>query len=130
MNTFAKRLKGLMEAQELTQSDLAARIWGRCENSEGKYVARGRDRISVWVNGKTEPSRQNLAKLAKALGVEKSELIPEAAMKEAFRGPIDYQFSRPPGCPPGQVFVEVARWVPDAVAHEIMGLLIADVGRG
>ena len=57
---FAKRLRRLMSEQELTQSDLAAKIWGRHISSEGKDVAKGRDRISVWLAGRNFPDHDNL----------------------------------------------------------------------
>jgi transcriptional regulator with XRE-family HTH domain len=104
MTDFAKRLRGMMDERGLSQSDLAARIWDRYVNTEGKYVARGRDRISVWLAGKSEPSKGNLEKLAKALGVEPSELIaapakgPRALRLEA-GGQIIIQIVAPPSEP-------------------------------
>jgi transcriptional regulator with XRE-family HTH domain len=74
---FTEKLQRLMIRRKLTASDLAAKIWGRYVNSEGKYVARGRDRISVWLAGKNIPSAESLAKLAEALGVEVIDLAPE-----------------------------------------------------
>ena len=62
---FRRRLKELMDARGLTQSGLAAEIWGRTVNTEGKDIAKGRDRISVWVSGRNFPDRENLEKLAK-----------------------------------------------------------------
>jgi len=72
---FAARLKQLMEQRELTQSALAAKIWNRHVNSEGKDVARGRDRISMWIHGSLVPSPEQLEMLAKALGVKPDELV-------------------------------------------------------
>jgi transcriptional regulator with XRE-family HTH domain len=124
---FARRLCRIMDEQGLSGSDVAALMNGGREiNTEGKNVARGRDRLSVWTRGLSLPSKANLEKLAKALGVEVGELMPEAEMKAAYSFPIDYQFSTPPGCPPGKVFVNVTKWVSSAAAHEIMGLLIRD----
>ena len=121
---FAKRLQQLMDERELSQSDLAAKIWGRNTSSEGKNVARGRDRISVWVNGKNIPDTKNLSKLAKALGVKVSDLIPEAEMKAAHRGIADWSFTKPHGGDPGQTFVQIAQFVSDEAAHEIQGILL------
>ena len=75
---FAKKLKQIMEQKELTQSALAARIWGRRVNDEGIDVAIGRDRISVWASGHTFPDAMNLEKLAQALGVTVADLEPES----------------------------------------------------
>jgi transcriptional regulator with XRE-family HTH domain len=74
---FSRKLKQIMEQRELTQSDLAAKIWGRCVNSEGKDVARGRDRISVWVSGKNFPNSEQLEKLANVLRVKVTNLTPK-----------------------------------------------------
>lgn len=122
---FAKRLQQLMDDRELTQSDLAAKMWGRV-NIGSKSVARGRDRISVWVNGKNIPDTKNLAKLAKALGVKISDLIPEAEMKAAHRGLADWTFTKPHGGEAGQTFVQIAQFVSDGTAHAIQGLLLKD----
>jgi hypothetical protein len=58
-----------MEEKGLSQSDLAALIWGRYTNTEGKFVARGRDRISRWLAGLDYPSAKNMAKLAQFIDV-------------------------------------------------------------
>lgn len=121
---FAKRLRLLMEKRQLTQSDLAARIWKRYTNSEGKHVARGRDRISVWVNGKNVPSAKNLAKLAKELGVTVEELAPQTLVKVAHHGAADWSFTQPAG--EDRVFVQIARFCSPEAAHEIQGILLRD----
>jgi transcriptional regulator with XRE-family HTH domain len=127
---FSKRLQQLMHERELTQSDLAAKIWGRTKSSEGKNVARGRDRISVWTNGKNIPDTKNLNKLAKALVVKVSDLIPEAEMKAAHRGIADWSFTKPHGGDAGQTFVQIAQFVSDETAHAIQGLLLKDAKGG
>jgi transcriptional regulator with XRE-family HTH domain len=122
---FAKRLKSLMEDEGLSQSDLAAKIWGRYTNTENKHVARGRDRISVWVNGRNFPDPKNLEKLAKVLKVKVSELAPQALMKVAHHGVADWSFTRPHG-DDDRVFVQIARFCSNEAAHEIQGILLRD----
>ena len=114
-----------MSEQELTQSDLAAKIWGRHISSEGKDVAKGRDRISVWLAGRNFPDRENLEKLAKHLKVKVkvSELAPEAEMKAAHSVAADWSMTKPHG-EVGVSFFQAARYLPDDIAHEIIGLLI------
>ena len=111
----------------MTQSELAAKIWGRHTSSEGKYVAKGRDRISVWVSGKNFPDRENLQKLAKYLKVTVSELAPEAELeaklKAAHGRAADWSLTKPHG-EAGVSFLQAARYLPDDIAHEIVGLLI------
>jgi transcriptional regulator with XRE-family HTH domain len=123
---FAKRLRQLMEARELTQSDLAAKIWDRYENTEGKFVARGRDRISVWIRGKSFPDNANLEKLAKALNVKVSELAPVTLVKAAHHGVADWSITKPHGAEEGTVFVQLALFVSTVTAHKIQGLLLED----
>ena len=120
---FAKRLRRLMSEQELTQSGLAAKIWGRHTSSEGKYVAKGRDRISVWLAGRNFPDHENLEKLAKHLKVKVSELAPEAEMKAAHSVAADWSMTKPHG-EVGVSFFQAPRYLPDDIAHEIIGLLI------
>lgn len=112
-----------MSEQDLTQSELAAKIWGRQTSSEGKYVAKGRDRISVWVSGKNFPDWENLLKLAKALKVKVTELVPEAELKKAHSVAADWSITKPHG-EIGVSFFQAARYLPDDIAHEIIGLLI------
>jgi hypothetical protein len=121
---FAKRLKQLMEERQLTQSDLAAKIWNRYTNTEGKHVARGWDRISVWVNGKNIPDTKNMEKLARVLRVKVSDLAPKSVLKAAHHGVMDWAFTRPAGASAGQVFVQIAQYVTAEIAHEIQGLLL------
>ena len=120
---FAQRLRQLMSEQELSQSDLAAKIWGRHISSEGKDVAKGRDRISVWVSGKNFPDRENLQKLAKHLRVKVSELAPEAELKAAHSVAADWSLTKPHG-EEGMSFFQAARYLPDDIAHEVIGLFI------
>ena len=119
-----------MSEQKLTQSDLAAKIWGRHTSSEGKNVAKGRDRVSVWLAGKSFPDRGNLQKLAKHLKVKVGELAPEAEMKAAHSVAADWSITKPHG-EIGMSFFQAARYLPDDIAHEIIGLLIkADQHQG
>jgi hypothetical protein len=41
------------------QSDLAGEIWGWKTDKQGKRVAIGKDRISVWISGKSRMSRKH-----------------------------------------------------------------------
>jgi len=120
---FAKRLRQLMADRGMTQTDVAAKIWGRHKSSEGKNVAKGRDRLSVWCAGKNFPDRENLEKLAKVLNVKVSDLAPESELKAAHSVPADWSITKPHG-EMGVSFFQCARYLPDDIAHEIIGLLI------
>lgn len=118
---FAKRLRQLMAEREMSQSDVAAKIWGR--ETEGKHVAKERYKLSVWANGHNFPNKENLKKLAEALAVKVSDLAPEAELKAAHSVPADWSITKPHG-ETGVSFFQCARYLPDDIAHEIIGLLI------
>ena len=52
-----------------------------------------------------------------------SEIAPEAEMKAAYSVAADWSVTKPHG-EAGVSFFQVARYVPDEIAHEIIGLLI------
>lgn len=75
---FARRLKEQRLARGMSQSDLAREIFGEYKDpSTGYVVAKSRDRISVWENGKELPSETHLQMVADALGVDQDVLAPE-----------------------------------------------------
>jgi transcriptional regulator with XRE-family HTH domain len=92
---FAARLQALMDERGLNQSDLAAKLWGRGVDAKGSSVAKGRDRIWAWVNGKSCPNRTNVIRLAQELGVETSDLglrqLPQAR-REPTGVALSFQF--------------------------------------
>jgi hypothetical protein len=61
---FPRILRQSLQEKGLSQSDLAALMWGRRINSAGKNDAIGKDRISVWANGHNYPSDEHMALLA------------------------------------------------------------------
>lgn len=75
--TFARRLRELREARNLSKSDLAKMVWGTMTDSRGYTVSRNRDRVSVYEDGKAVPSQENLKQLADALGVAVGDLAPD-----------------------------------------------------
>jgi len=76
--TFAERLRLLMIRKGISQSGLAARVWGTATDARGRAVARNRDRISQYVRGLAMPRPSNLLRIAEALGVDPGELNPPA----------------------------------------------------
>lgn len=78
---FARRLHRALQAQKMSASDLAAAIWGRRDVMiDGKHasVARNRERISVYLQGRSFPREQHLVKMAEALGMRAEDLAPGA----------------------------------------------------
>lgn len=74
---FSARLRAIMKKKGLNQSQVAVAMNGREISSEGKNVAKGRDRVHDWFHGLGLPNHDNLILLAKALDVEPRELLPE-----------------------------------------------------
>lgn len=66
---FRHILRQSMQEKGLSASDLAAQMFGRKISSEGKNVAIGKDRISVWLTGKNYPSDAHMALLAQFVDV-------------------------------------------------------------
>jgi len=71
---FSHNLYKAMRAKDLRASDLARLVWGAHPNGS----ARNRDRISVYINGKALPERENLEAIARALDVAPGQLLPNA----------------------------------------------------
>lgn len=79
LNEFSERLYGLMTAKGLSASDVARGMFGTMANDAGNQVAKGRDRVSHWVNAKKLPDAENIEKLAVLLGVTSEALIPQVS---------------------------------------------------
>jgi transcriptional regulator with XRE-family HTH domain len=107
-----------MAERDLTQSALAAKMFGRSLDGQGKLSANHRDRLSIWANGLSLPSREHAVKLATVLGVPVRDLVPEAERKAGLPG-WSIASSRD-----GLAFVRIAQAVPADIAHEIHGLLL------
>jgi transcriptional regulator with XRE-family HTH domain len=73
---FAQRLYQALAAKQMSQSDLAKAVWGKQKDARGYSVARNRDRVSVYLSGRGVPEKENLVKIAKALGVRPEDLAP------------------------------------------------------
>ena len=66
---FRHILRQSMQEKDLSASDLAALMFGRKISSEGKNVAKGKDRLSEWLSGKAYPSDAHMALLAQFVDV-------------------------------------------------------------
>ena len=121
---FARRLKNLLHEKDLTQSEVAARMWGFTQDSKGANVAKGRDRLSVWCSGKSYPSPKNLKLLAAKLDVTVGELAPPEEIREAAAAPREVEVSmlRSPAYP-GKTLLQITKLVPHSIARKIDELL-------
>ena len=107
-----------MAERDLTQSALAAKMFGRSLDGQGKLSANHRDRVSVWANGLRLPNRPHAVQLATVLGVAVQDLVPEADRKGGLPG---WSIA---SSQDGLAFVRIAQAVPVNIAHEIHGLLL------
>jgi transcriptional regulator with XRE-family HTH domain len=80
--SFASNLRRLRLALNLSQSDLARKIWGDTTDSRGYTVARNRDRISYYEARKAVPEAHTLGVLAEKLGTTVEELAPDLLAQE------------------------------------------------
>lgn len=75
---FSRRLHELLTERNMSQADLARKTFGTEVTKQGYTVAKGRDRISAYLSGKTYPEPRTMQKLADALGMTLEELAPDA----------------------------------------------------
>lgn len=90
---FANLLRELMLEKRITASELARKVWGTTKDYRGYTVAKNRDRIGHYLSGKSYPEKDNLQKIAKALGVPFERLAatqPIPSVREA-RSPKDIE---------------------------------------
>lgn len=119
---FARRLHHYMTQRGWSQSDLARAVWGERKNARGYREAKGRDRISVFLKGKTIPETTTLAALAEALEVEPDELCPEQHKKAMAWEPHSVSLTLAPGHSDRARLV-IDRIVPFHVGAEIIAIL-------
>lgn len=75
MAAFARRLTERMARAHMTNSDLARTIWGTTTEG-GKVVARGRNRIHLYLHAKELPGEATIERMAQALGCRVDDLRP------------------------------------------------------
>lgn len=125
LQDFARRLNREMAKKGWSQADLARHAFGSTKDTRGYNVARGRDRISVYVRGLQKPDQKHLSKIASALGVKPEDLAPglfasaidrerPAVMLQAVQGHSD------------KTHLIVNKLVPMSVAVKIVALLADD----
>lgn len=76
IQSFARKLDQALAAAGMNQSDLARAVWGETHDAKGRPVARNRDRISQYLQGKSVPDARNLKKIADVLGMDPLDLAP------------------------------------------------------
>lgn len=122
LEQFARRLHSIMLDKGLSQSELARKIWGSTTDHRGYEVAKNRDRISVYLAGRTIPDPKNLKLLADALDVEIKELAPELVASAVERDHPEIAVAAVAGHPESAV-LRINTIVPMDVAVRVMALL-------
>jgi transcriptional regulator with XRE-family HTH domain len=122
MEQFARRLHQVMLEKDMTQSALAAAIWGRTTDKRGYDVAKGRDRISVYLQGKSWPDPKNLKLMCDALGVTPEWLAPDITVSSVDRENPELAMTTVAGHP-DKTHLRVNKLVPAAIAAQIIALL-------
>jgi transcriptional regulator with XRE-family HTH domain len=112
---WGAQLEKWMTAKDMDQSELARRA---AVHKKGK--AFGRDLISNYVHGKSEPSAINQAAIAKALGMTVEELMAPitTGIVEDQSPPINMHT-----LPDGRAHIDISADVPMDVAIQVFSLL-------
>lgn len=74
--SFPDRLQRFMDDKNLTRADIARSIWGTFHDERGYEVAKNRQVIGRYLQGKAYPSAATRRKLTSAIGVRYSDLFP------------------------------------------------------
>ena len=122
LERFARKLHEAMINKGLSQSDLAAEIWGRTTDARGYDVAKGRDRISVYLQGKSIPDPKNLTKIADVLGMKVEELAPDITASTVEKENPEIAMTAIAGHA-DKVFLRVNKLVPLEMAARIISML-------
>jgi transcriptional regulator with XRE-family HTH domain len=99
LKQFAQNLYRLRTEKGWSQSELARRVWGEQVDKRGYTVARNRDLISVYEKGRAKPTRDNLDGLAKALGVQPTDLAPGFGISAVERDNPEFEMTLVPNDP-------------------------------
>uniref|UniRef100_A0A7C1NX76 Helix-turn-helix domain-containing protein n=1 Tax=Agrobacterium albertimagni TaxID=147266 RepID=A0A7C1NX76_9HYPH len=102
-DAFGRHVYKLMLAKGLNQSELA------------RLAGLERNRISAYVRGLALPTGLSLTKLAKALGVDPNDLLPDARLSDS-PPPVSVIFSPDHS----KVRITVDTWLPTAIGTEII----------
>ena len=107
---FGRRVLRKMLEKDMSQSELA------------RASGLGRDSISQYVRGRNKPSPQNLIKLAKALGVEAADLLPNQEGAAAAQEAPTFQIQQV-GDDSGKVWLHVNQHVTADQAMRVMQIV-------
>ena len=113
---FGRRLMALMLERRWNQSDLA------------RAAGIGRDAVSTYVRGRSFPDPKNLGKLAAALNMEPSSLLPNAAARAIDSDASPMLEIKQASGHPDKVWLRVNRMVTFRQAADVFNILQQDMG--
>ena len=91
---FSKRLWNILNEKNMSQTELAKRVWNEKRTDANGYESwKGRDLISSYIRGRSQPSPQVLKRIADVLHVTPESLIPSTAAKIVEREPPALQIN-------------------------------------
>jgi transcriptional regulator with XRE-family HTH domain len=122
LREFSRRLHAFMREKKLSQSELAANAFGCKTDYRGVLIPRKRDQVSAYVTGKRLPNQDNLLALAKALGIDPEDLLPDATKAPVDRSQSPVQFTLDAD---GKVRLRIDQLVDQQTAAQVMALLFA-----
>jgi transcriptional regulator with XRE-family HTH domain len=116
--SFGERLQRVMTQKDLSQSEVARRVWGAMTDERGYTVARNRQVLGKYLAGTVEPRMSTIRRIADALDVSIADLDPASdPLNRPGSGiyveSVDVKSSR----------IQVNMVIPKEVVREILGLL-------
>lgn len=115
---FGRRLQALLDERGWRQSDLMRKTIEADPEERGLK----RDAISTYINGRSFPTPMSLNLLARAFGITKEELFPNAAINAMNDENPALEMRQAQGHP-GQAWVRINRMMPFDVAAQIVVLI-------
>jgi transcriptional regulator with XRE-family HTH domain len=113
---FGRRLSRMLSERYMSQSDLVRKV----KDVTGETI--GRDAISTYVNGRTFPTPKSLELICRALGVDRDELLPNAAI-QAINDEHPAVELRQAAGHPGKAWLRINRLLSFGTAAQIVSII-------
>jgi len=100
LNDFAHKLNRLLDENDMSQSDLARRLWGRSlKTNDGRVVPYGKDRVNQWVKARNLPDEEIRDELCKILKTTRDDLFPGDTIRDLGSSPSPFELKFVSGKP-------------------------------
>ena len=131
---FAGKLRALLEARNMSQNELALAVWNATyTDARGYTCVRHRDLISSYCRGRSVPSPATLKKIASALGVSASELLPGGGYGVDFQptpaAPVNALDLSVDHNAPGMLRVQIDVLLPAEIAAQIAATVVSHTSK-